>query len=224
MATTVEKTAAEKKNMTMVGLTKARIETLTDSVFAIAMTLMVFNFRVPDVPAGSASWELSKKLFGMRHVFLIYLTSFVVLGIYWIGHHNHFHWLRKTDRKSLWINLAFLFTVTLIPFSTILAGRYPEQRDAVIFYGVNLTLVGLLLYAHIAYAAGRGNLIDPDMRPGLIQLAKRLVLTGPLTCVVAIVVAFFYPRIAGLLYLLIPIFYVFLPGMDRRLARYVRDD
>jgi uncharacterized membrane protein len=214
----------EKKSIAMAALTKGRIETLTDSVFAIAMTLMVFNMKVPEIPAGSVGWELSRKLLGMWHEFMIYAISFVVLGIYWIGHHNHFHWMRRTDRKSLWINLAFLFTVTLIPFSTILVGRYPEQRDAIIFYGVNLALVGLLLYAHLSYATGAAHLVDPAMHPGMIRLAKKLILTGPAACVVAIIVAFFHPRIATLLYLLVPLFYVFLPGVDRRFSRYAQVD
>lgn len=212
----------EKKSIAMAGLTKGRVETLTDSVFAIAMTLMVFNMKVPEIPAGSVGWELSRKLLGMWHEFMIYAISFLVLGIYWVGHHNHFHWIRKTDRKSLWINLAFLFTVTLIPFSTILVGRYPEQRDAIIFYGVNLALVGLLLYAHLSYATGAGHLVDPAMHPGMIRLAKKLILTGPAACLVAIIVAFFHPGVATLLYLLVPIFYVFLPGVDRRLSGYAR--
>ncbi|MFZ0911247.1 MAG: TMEM175 family protein [Candidatus Acidiferrales bacterium] len=213
----------EKKSMTMIGLTKGRIETLTDSVFAIAMTLMVFNMKVPEIPSNAVDWELSRKLFGMWHFFLVYAISFTVLGIYWIGHHNQFHWLRTTDRRSLWINLAFLFSVTLIPFSTILAGRYPEQRDAVIFYGANLILVGLLLFAHLSYAAGPGHLLEPNVHPGMIRFAKQLILSGPLACVVAIIVAFSHPRVAGVLYLLVPAFYVVLPGVDRRLSRYVGD-
>ena len=213
---------AKKEHFEMMGLTKSRIEALTDGVFAIAMTLMVFNLKVPDVPANSANWELSRRLLGMWHFFIIYGISFIVLGIYWVGHHNQFHWIEQTDRRSLWINLFFLFAVTLIPFSTILAGRYPDQRDAVIFYGLNLMLVGLLLYAHMAYATGPGHLADPKVHPELIRMAKRLVLTGPAACLVAIIVALFHPRVASLLYLLVPLFYIFLPGVDRKISRYVR--
>jgi hypothetical protein len=62
------------------------------------------------------------------------------------------------------------------------------------------------------------------MHPGMIRLAKRLVLTGPAACLVAIIVAFFHPGVATLLYLLVPIFYVFLPGVDRRLSGYARGE
>jgi hypothetical protein len=62
------------------------------------------------------------------------------------------------------------------------------------------------------------------MHPEMIRLAKKLILTGPAACLVAIIVAFFHPLVATLLYLLVPLFYVFLPGVDRRISGYARAD
>jgi uncharacterized membrane protein len=199
----------------VLGLGKNRVEALTDGVFAIAMTLMIFNIRVPSGPPA----QMPHRLLALWPSFMSYAVSFIVLGIYWIGHHNHFHTLRRTDRNSLWINLAFLLAVTLIPFSTSLLGEYPDQQVAVVLYGLNLILVGLLLYAHFWYASRKGGLSDIPQNAELNTLAERRILTGPVVCLFIMGVSFFKPRLSTLLYGLVPVFYIFPGKIDRHLAR-----
>ena len=78
----------------------------------------------------------------------------MVTGVYWVGHHNQFPAIRRTDRALLWITLLFLLGVTGIPFSTALLGAYPDQRIAVAIYGGNLVAIGLVLSLHWWYATG----------------------------------------------------------------------
>jgi len=101
------------------GLSKTRIEALTDGIFAIAMTLMVFDIKVAPV-AHMDQWNLRHELIQLWPRFLAYVISFVMLGVYWVGHHNQYHYIRRTDRPFLWINIFFLMGVSLIPFSTSL--------------------------------------------------------------------------------------------------------
>ena len=79
------------------GLSKTRIEALTDGVFAIAMTLMVFDIKVPPV-AQMDQLNLRHELIQLWPRFLAYVISFVMLGVYWVGHHNQYHYIRRTYR------------------------------------------------------------------------------------------------------------------------------
>src|SRR2546426_4222781 len=94
----------------------ARIETLADGVFAIAMTLLAFNLTVPEVlPTQDPSVVLPGELVGLLPRFAIYAISFVVLGIYWVAHHAQFRVIHNADRTLLWINILFLMLVAFVP-------------------------------------------------------------------------------------------------------------
>ena len=93
------------------GLNKNRVETLVDGVFAIVMTLLVFDIRVPTIAPEEAARELPRQLIAMYPRFLAYVFSFVILGFYWVGHRAQMHYIRRTDRLLLWINILFLMSV-----------------------------------------------------------------------------------------------------------------
>lgn len=193
------------------GLGKTRVEALTDGVFAIAMTLLVFGITIPTVPQGSPAAVLQQKLLQLWPKFLTYGISFIMLGIYWVGHHNQFHYITRTDRMLLWLNLFFLMSIGLIPFSTTLLGEYPTQQTAVVFYGANLILVGGILYAHWRYATNLHRLVSHDIHEEVINLAKRRIVTGPVVFLVAIGLSFFSTAAAIVLYALAPLLYL-VPG------------
>jgi len=193
------------------GLGKTRVEALTDGVFAIALTLLVFGIPIPTVPPGSPVTLLPQKLLQLWPKFLTYGISFILLGIYWVGHHNQFHYILRTDRTLLWINLFFLMSIGLIPFSTTLLGQYPTQQAAVIFYGVNLIVVGAILYAHWSYATNLRRLVPPDIHKDVVSLAKRRILMGPAAFACALGLSFVSTTLSLVVYALTPILYL-LPG------------
>lgn len=196
------------------GLTKTRIEALTDGVFAIAMTLLVFGIRVPEVPSGSAL-ALSHRLAKIWPHFLIYAISFINLSVYWVGHHGQFHYIRRTDRVLLWINLFFLLFVTFIPFSTALMGEYPNQPISVILYSANLSVVGLMLLAHWSYATSHRRLVDRDLDAKVVHLAKRRILVGIPIFLLALTLSFVNTKVSVALCAFVPVLYI-LPGhIDR---------
>ncbi|MGA3118861.1 MAG: TMEM175 family protein [Syntrophobacteraceae bacterium] len=188
-----------------------RIEALSDGVFAIAMTLMIFYIKVPQVPSERVTAELTRRLLDLWPQFLVYVISFVMLGVYWVGHHNQYRHIRRTNRILLWINNALLLSVTLIPFSTSLVGSYPTHQVAVILYATNLVLVGVVLFCHWRYATSRHALVDRNLDPTLIRLANRRILMGP--ALLALAIAFSFVSTLGSLALcgLVPVFYI-MPG------------
>jgi len=139
---------------------------------------------------------------------LAYAFSFVVLGIYWIGHHNQFHYVKRTDRVFLWVNIFFLLTIGFVPFSTSVLGEYPFSPTAVRVYGANLAATGLALYAVWWYATSQHRLVEKDLDPHIVSLATRRTLIGPAVSLAGIGFSYLDTRISLVLYLLLIPFFI----------------
>ena len=193
-------------------MNKQRLEALSDAIFAFAMTLLVLDVKIPKLPEASINAGLLvPTLLALWPKFVSYVTSFVVLGVFWIAHHGYAHFLKRTDRWLLWINLFFLMFVVFIPFSTDLLGDYPRQKVAVIIYGCNIIALGVMLYLQWWYATSKHRLVGRDLEKELVRRGKSRILRGPVLYTCAVLIAFFNPTISLILYVLIPIGYI-LPG------------
>ena len=131
----------------------------------------------------------------------------------WIGHHNQFHFIRRSDRHLLWINLGFLMSIAFIPFSTALLGRYHDERIAIEVYGTNLAVAGLTLYGHWRYAIRRG--LTDRLDAGVDRMTGQRVLWGSAAYVVGMVVGFFRPGWALFVFAAIPFIYIPRGRIDR---------
>jgi uncharacterized membrane protein len=192
-------------------LGKARIETLADGVFAIAMTLLVLDIHVPSVPAE----ELNAALERLLPKLATFALSFILLGIYWVAHHAMLHYVRHTDRPFLWINVVFLMTVALVPFSAALLSAYWRTPTAVVVYAGNLMLVAGTLLCLWRYATRRQRLVDRELDPALIRVAERRIWFGFGICSTAVLVSFWSPAVTLVLFVVMIVYYV-LPGrVDR---------
>lgn len=94
-------------------LSTNRIETLSDGVFAIVITLLILEIRVLEIPEALIETQLLHKLLELWPKYLSYVTSFLVIGIYWVAHHNVFHYVKRSDRVLPWLN-NFVFNVHLV--------------------------------------------------------------------------------------------------------------
>jgi len=188
------------------GLTKTRIEALTDGIFATVMTVLVLGLTVP--AANLSEPELASQIRAHWPNYIAYAFSFIVLGVYWIGHHNQFHYIKRSDRVFLWVNILFLLTVGFVPFSTSLLGLYPFSPTAVRVYGANLAATGLALYAVWWYATSQYRLVEKDLDPHIVSLAKRRIIVGPIVSLLGIGFSFLDTRISLVLYLLLIPFFI----------------
>jgi uncharacterized membrane protein len=199
------------------GLATNRLEALVDGVFAVVMTLLVLDITVPSPTQPHAVAHLLQNLLALKPMVLSYALSFVIAGIYWVGHHNQFAYIRRTDRPLLWINILFLMCVAFIPFSAALLAAYPGQRIAVIIYGANLIVVGLVLYLHWWYATRNHRLVEADLDPHVVRLATTRILMAPVIYMGAIGLSFVNTAVSIGIYVLVPLLYI-LPGrIDRHL-------
>lgn len=131
-----------------------RIESLTDGVFAIAMTLMVLNLTVPVLSGSVTNQSLWQALTKLGPNLFSLALSFAILGIMWSVHMRQFESIERVDRLTTTLNTLRLFIVVLIPFTTALNANYSSLLIAQIFYPVNLFLLALVTYIQGIYVSG----------------------------------------------------------------------
>src|SRR5205814_9666393 len=112
------------------GQSAERLAALSDGIFAVAMTLLVLDLRVPAAEAVHRESDLWRALLAFSPRFIMYLMSFLTLGIFWVGQQTQLNNLSRSDRHLTWIHIAFLFGISITPFSTTLLAEYPRYRLA----------------------------------------------------------------------------------------------
>jgi len=146
-----------------------RIEALSDGVFAIAMTLLVLELRVPVARVIHSEKELWSTFLDLKVELLTYFLSFMTLGIFWVGHSVQFQYIARSDRNLFWINIFLLMIISLIPFTTSFLSRHIEFKLAIFIYWLNIFLLGVIVYAHWDYVMRRGY-IESDLPISTIRL------------------------------------------------------
>ena len=158
------------------GMAKGRIEALTDGIMAVAMTILVLDLKFDGTEAIATDDHLVRHLVEIERTFTVYLVSFVVLGMYWIAHHLQFHYVRRIDRGLMWINLAFMLLVTVVPFTTSVMIDYENLRVPVVMYGANQLLLAAMLLANLNYIGRRPALCEPALTPQVAGAIRRRLL------------------------------------------------
>ncbi len=171
------------------GQSLERIAALSDGVFAVAMTLIVLEIRVPDRAIVHTEPDLAAALGALAPQVVTYLLSFLTLGIFWLGQQTQLSRMRHSDRNFAWIHFVFLSVVAVLPFSTSLLARFITLRLALLVYWVNIFLLGATLYVSWRYAAA-ADLVNEETSSAMSRaIARRIVIAqglyafGALLCV-----------------------------------------
>ena len=168
-----------------------RIVFFSDAVFAIAITLLVLNIEVPDIPQGLVAQELPGQLLGLWPKYLSYVISFLVILTFWMAHHSIFSHLRSYDRSLMWLNSLFLMCVAFLPFPSALLGEYGDQQLVVVIYAASLGITRLLLSAVWWYAYDKPYLVRLDVDQGTIRAFHLRALYIPLVFLLSIAISFY---------------------------------
>jgi uncharacterized membrane protein len=146
-----------------------RIVFFSDGVFAIAITLLVIDLRLPDLPDSVSSATLSSALVALLPRVFAYLLSFGVIGLYWLAHWRRFHWIERSNGRLAMLNLLLLGCIAFIPFPTALIGAHGDRPIAVVIYAVSVSLPGVVGPATWLYAT-RAGLARADITPQIVRL------------------------------------------------------
>ncbi len=206
------------------GFTKGRLEALTDGIMAVAMTILVLDLKFDATEAIATDEHLVRHLLDIERTFSVYLVSFVVLGMCWIGHHAQFHYVRRVDRGLMWINLAFMLLVTVVPFTTSLMIDYEDLRLPVVLFGANQLLLSATLLANLRYVARRPELREGALTPAIAGFMRRRLLLLSAIPVASMAVAAFSTRAALYLYALMVVAHLVQKPLDDALRPHAGDE
>jgi uncharacterized membrane protein len=173
---------------------KSRVEALSDGIFAVVMTVLVLDLKLPPNAAMRTNDELMTYFSSITHAFIVYVLSFIVLIMYWVAHNYQFHYVRRLDRELFWINLAFLLLTTTIPFTTNLVTTHPDLSAAVCLYAANILLLAIMLLLHLRRMGRHPELVTAEFAHLPRDGSQRRLLALCSVPVLAIIVAQFSPH------------------------------
>ena len=194
-----------------------RIEAFSDGVFAIVVTLLVLELRVPHLPENFTSAEVIKELVHLGPKFISFGLSFLVIAIFWVNHHQMFHSLEKTDRSLLWYNNLLLFTLSFVPFPTAFLGEYPTDMIPVMLYGFAMFSAAVSFNLMLRHAV-KAELFLPSISAQTMKESIRRGMLGPVIYFISIIGALISVYISLAVFILVPVFY-FIPQKIVRLDK-----
>jgi uncharacterized membrane protein len=179
-----------------------RMVFFSEAVFAIAITILVLDIRLPDVLSPA---ELPARVLALSPKYLSYVISFLVLAVYWQAHHRVFRPIRGYDGTLVWLNFLFLMAVAFLPFPTSLLGEYSGEQVSVVIYAANAAVASLLLSAISLYAAKGHRLVPPELDEEEGWLRRLQGLAVPVVFLLSIGISFFSPMAAMYSWLLLAV-------------------
>ena len=159
------------------GQSVERLAALSDGVFAVAMTLLVLDLKGPAASLIHSETQLQNALLSVAPHLFVYLMSFLLLGIFWVGQQTQLNHLARSDRGLSWIHLAFLFFVSLVPFTTGLMADYLHYRTALGLYWLNILALGGMLYWALCHSETH-RLVDGEFGGEHSLAIRRRILTA----------------------------------------------
>ncbi len=172
------------------GQSVERLAALSDGVFAVAMTLLVLDLHAPAAEAIHSEGDLLHALAPLAPRLLVYLLSFMTLGVFWVGQQVQLSHLERSTRDLTWTHLVFRVVVSLMPFSTALMAEFISFRVALLIYWLNILLFGALLFASWRCAIA-STVLKPGLPPGtVVAVQRRIVIAQALYAVGALLCVF----------------------------------
>lgn len=194
-----------------------RLEALGDGLFAIVMTLMVLELKIPDWEGEVTNERVWHYLEHLAPSFFAFALSFIILGIFWFAHRLVHLFIGYSNRRLMWLSMLFYLAISLIPFSAAMLGRYPGSQVVEVMYGVNMIAACQLIYWLWNYGNAVPGLMVMDVPAELKKEIQTLFLLAPAVYMVAIGISFVEPVWSFYFYLITPLFYLIPTRLDKYL-------
>jgi uncharacterized membrane protein len=185
-----------------------RLILFSDAVFAIAITLLVIEIKIPELPRNEVTDNhILNKLGHLIPKFVGFLVSFLLIGLYWVVHHRLFGYVINFTPKLIWLNILFLLFIALMPFST---GFYSEYAGLpiitpVIFYSGNVAMLGIINFFMWRYVGNPRHSLSENLSPLIAKYSSMRAITVPVIFIIFSFVYVWSPTIAIFIPPLIPL-------------------
>jgi uncharacterized membrane protein len=207
-------------------MNKGRLESFSDCVFSIVMTLLVFNLKVTVLPEPVTNAELWQQLALIWPAIATYAITFAVLSALWINHHFLFESFAKAvDRRLNLLNLAYLMFVAFVPFSASFIGDYSQHQPAAIVYGLNIFCIVFLSSSMVGYIKRHPELFNEGLSQRVLNQATFRSNLSMSSYAIGLLCSFFVVPLS-LFFYLFPIIFNIIPGsldLAQRIFRFSLD-
>jgi TMEM175 potassium channel family protein len=179
-----------------------RLIFFSDAVFAIAITLLALDIRLPVLPPNATDAQVLHQLAALSPKYYSFGLSFLAIGLYWLGHHRMFHSIARFDPLLLLLNLWLLLCIAFIPFPASVIGD-STGRTASVFYALTLAITGLVSGGMWLYASAGGRLLASELDRSLLRLSLVRSFLAPTCFLLSAAMALWNPALARILWYLI---------------------
>lgn len=173
-------------------MSKARLDALSDGIFAVAMTLLVIDLKVPGAADLQSDLELLSVLVQLIPKMVGWIISFLVLAFFWWGNARALHYVKQVDGRLVTLNMLLLALVSFMPFASSLTGEVPQLVGGQVVYGGTMFLMAGVALAEWRYLYRHPELCDPPMPKGAYLESRvrtgMLMVISVLSVVMAMVV------------------------------------
>lgn len=184
-----------------------RLDQLSDGIFAIVMTILVFEIKVPVIWGPIDNMNLWSEVRSLLPVFLSYILSFALLFTYWKAHHFFVSiYAKNVDHMLTNINAVFFMLISLVPFSAGFLGQYSKNELSIILFGAHTILIGLTLYWMRRYVLYSPHIQNPEITQREIRGSTVRTMAPVIFAIIAIPLSFFSIKLALVMFTLAVIF------------------
>jgi uncharacterized membrane protein len=189
---------------------KNRVETFSDGIFAIIITLLVLEIKVPHIHETNSANELTHALLGLLPKFFSWIISFFTVAVIWVNHHRIFKQLKQLDNGIFWWNAVLLLWTSFIPFPTAVMGDYPANKVSFVLYGLVMALMAASFTLMRLYAIRNRQVLEASVNLEAFKAGTRnSLIFGPAMYLLGMALGFLSPLLAFAIYLGIPVYFIF---------------
>ena len=197
-------------------ISTSRIEAFSDGVFAIVITLLAFQFKIPKFTHEATLYQNFQELLKLSPHFIGFVFSFLFVAVFWINHHQLFHTIKEADRKLLWYNIHLLFWITIIPFPTAMVGDHPEIPVATMSLAFVLMMASLAAFIVRRYCYFKASLVDENLSLDSIKDGLNKNIAAIVLNFAAILIATYSVKICYVIFILVLALFIIPQKLERK--------
>lgn len=194
-----------------------RLENFSDGVFAIVLTLLAFQFKVPAFKDDASFDHNLFELYKLIPFTIGFVFSFIFIAVFWVNHHHLYHTIKEANSTLLWYNVHSLFWITLIPSAIAIVDNHPLVALSAICLGGVLFMASLATYLLLRYSYVKSRLVDESLSYESIRRGLGKNLSAIIITFLGIIAAFFSVYISYIIYSVVLIIFMIPHKMEKRI-------